>query len=331
MTEPADSLSVVTPPPRPLLRAPAMLARLGELSRPGLREERFFLVLAIFIGILSGLSVVCFRVAIEWTHFHLLGSGVPPTGLRLIVAPVVTGLVIAALTVFLFPAVRGSGVNQTKAALYIYNGYISFKTVIGKFLTCSLAIGGGHPLGPEDPSLQIGAGLASALGRRLRLSREKMRLIAPVGAAAGLAAAFNTPLSAVLFVIEEVIGRWSAGVLGAVVLAAVSSVVVQRWFLGFAPLFRVPVFELTHPGELIAYAVLGVVGGFASIIFAKLVGNLRPRLRALPRWTRLIQPAVAGLIIGTVGCLGVPQIMGAGYEYVDNAMHDQYTWKRLAL
>jgi CIC family chloride channel protein len=270
-------------------------------------------------------------VAIEWTRFRLMGSAVPPTGYRVILAPTITGLVIAVLAILLFPGVRGSGVNQTKAALYIYNGYISFRTVIGKFITCTLAIGGGHPLGPEDPSLQIGAGIASALGRRLRLSREKVRLIAPVGAAAGLAAAFNTPLSAVLFVIEEVIGRWSAGVLGAVVLAAVSSVVVERWFLGFAPLFRVPVFELTHPQELIAYAILGVAGGFASVIFAKLVEFLRPRLKAMPRWTKLFQPAIAGLIVGIIGYLGAPQIMGAGYEYVDSAMHDQFTWKLLAL
>lgn len=118
--------------------------------------------------------------------------------------------------------------------------------MVGKFITSALAIGSGQSLGPEDPSLQIGAGLASLVGRRLKLSRENLRLIAPVGAAAGLAAAFNTPIAAVLFVIEEVIGRWSAGVLGAVVLA-VSSVVVERWFLGAEPLFRAPGYRLEAP------------------------------------------------------------------------------------
>src|SRR5208282_1734630 len=150
------------------------------------------------------------------------------------------GLVVAYLVRRFFLRVRGSGVNQTKAAVYIFDGYIPFNTVIGKFLTCALAIGAGHSLGPEDPSLQIGAGVASALGRRLQLSREKVRLIAPVGAAAGLAAAFNSPIAAVLFVIEEVIGKWTAGVLGAIVLAAVSSVTVIRVFLGSEPLFRIP-------------------------------------------------------------------------------------------
>src|SRR5581483_9748404 len=102
-------------------------------------------------------------------------------------------------------------------------------------------------------------------GRRLRLSRDHMRLIAPVSAAAGLAAAFNAPISAVLFVIEEVIGRWTAGILGSVVLSAVSSVVVMRWFLGSEPLFRIPLVEMTQPSELLAYSVLGIVGGLASI------------------------------------------------------------------
>ncbi len=194
-----------------------------------------------------------------------------------------------------------------------------------------MAIGSGQSLGPEDPSLQIGASLASALGRRLELSRERLRLLAPVGAAAGLAAAFNAPISAVLFVIEEVIGRWSAGILGSVVLSAVSSVVVVRWFLGSEPLFRIPAVGLVRPTELLAYAVLGIAGGLAAVVFAKAIGYFRPRLRAWPRWTQYLQPAAAGLIIGVIGFLGAPQVMGAGYEYMDQAMHDQFTWKMLAI
>lgn len=244
--------------------------------------------------------------------------------------PVLGGLVVAVLVMRLFPGVRGSGVNQTKAAVYISDGDIPFSTVVGKFITCAIAIGSGHSLGPEDPSLQIGAGVASALGRRLRLSREKLRLIAPVGAAAGLAAAFNAPISAVLFVIEEVIGRWSAGVLGAIVLSAISSVVVVRGFLGAEPLFRIPVFRLVHAWELIAYAVLGVVGGIASLVFVKIIDGVRPRLQQLPRWTFYAQPAAAGLLIGVIG-LRLPQVMGAGYEVIDQAMHDRYVWQMLAV
>ncbi|HEY6372912.1 MAG TPA: chloride channel protein [Candidatus Sulfotelmatobacter sp.] len=295
------------------------------------REDRFFLVLSVFIGVFSGLAVVCFRFAIGWCRLYLLGSGAALSPSRLLLAPTLAGLVIAVLVIHIFPQTRGSGVNQTKAALYIYNGYIPIRTAIGKFITAALAIGSGHSLGPEDPSLQIGACLASVLGRQMRLSRDRMRLIAPVGAAAGLAAAFNAPISAVLFVIEEVIGGWTAGILGSVVLSAVSSVVVMRWFLGSESLFRIPAVQLERPSELIAYSILGVVGGLASVLFSTGITTLRPRCKALPRWTQYFQPALAGLLTGIMAILGAPQIMGAGYEAMDEAMHGRFTWQFLAI
>ena len=95
-----------------------------------------------------------------------------------------------------------------------------------------------------------------------------------------------------LFVIEEVIGRWTAGILGAVVLSAISSTVVERWFLGQEPLFRVPEYHLEHPGELIAYAALGVLGGIASVVFVKFIALLRPMAAA---------PAIVDAIPATGG------------------------------
>src|ERR1700751_1495510 len=92
------------------------------------REERFFIVLSVFIGVFSGLAVVCFRFAIDWCRLYLLGTGVVLTPARLLLAPPLAGLVIAVLVLHFFPASRGSGVNQTKAALYIFNGQIPFRT-----------------------------------------------------------------------------------------------------------------------------------------------------------------------------------------------------------
>jgi CIC family chloride channel protein len=293
------------------------------------RDERLFLVLSIFIGVISGLLVVAFRIAIEWVRLLTLGSSPHAGQYRLLIVPAVAGLVVAALVIWFFPAARGSGVNQTKAALYVYDGYISFRTVIGKFITAALAIGAGHSLGPEDPSLQIGAGVASIVARNLNLSRRRLRMFAPIGAAAGLAAAFNAPISAILFVIEEVIGSWSAAVLGSLVLSAISSVVIARWFWGPEPIFRIPSITLRDPRELMAYAVLGVFGGLLAPLFSLMLGYLRPRLRALPRWTLFLQPAIAGLLVGAIGFFGFPQVMGTGYDVIDQALHGQFVWQLL--
>ena len=293
-----------------------------------LREDQLFLFLAVLIGIFSGLAVVCFRMAIEWVHLVSLGSSMFPPVPRVLIVPTAGGLVVALLVIYVFPGARGSGVNQTKAAVYVSNGYIPFNAVVGKFLICALGIGTGQSLGPEDPSLQIGAGIASLMGRRLNLSQEKVRLIAPVGAAAGLAAAFNAPISSVIFVIEEVIGTWSAGVLGAIVLAAVSAVVTMRSFMGPESLFRVPPFRIASAGELLAYVVLGIIGGGASLLFLKWLAYARPRIQKWPSWTQYFQPAAAGLMIGFIG-IRLPQVMGAGYSAIDQALHGQFSWKLL--
>lgn len=295
------------------------------------REERLLLLLSIFVGVISGLLVVSFRMAIEWLTVLLQGSLPAPHQARLLIVPALAGVVIAVLVRFVFPAARGSGVNQTKAALYIHNGYISSRTVLGKFLLSAFAIGSGFSLGPEDPSLQIGAGVASLISRRFGLSRARLRLFAPIGAAAGLAAAFNAPISAILFVLEEVIGNWSAAVLGSVVLSAVSAVVVARWFWGAEPMFRIPAVNLIDPRELMAYAVLGIIGGLASLAFTKALGWLRPLLRRQPANWQLLHPPAAGFLVGCIGYFGLPQIMGAGYETIDQAMHGQFALKLLLL
>jgi CIC family chloride channel protein len=301
----------------------------APLPNPASRERRLFLILPIFIGILSGLLVVCFRISIEWLHLALMGREQAAHDWRLLVVPTAIGAVIAVLVEFVFPAARGSGLNQTKAAMYIHDGYISLRTMFGKLISTALALGAGFSQGPEDPSLQIGAAISSTVSRKFGLSAGNLRLFAPVGAAAGLAAAFNAPITALLFVIEEVVGNWNASVLGSVVLAAISGDAVSRWYFGDAPMFRAPLLEMRDPRELITYAILGVAGGGAALLFAWLLRQLRPRLRALPGWTRLVQPPLAGFLIGLIGFMGFPQVMGVGYETMNQAMGGGLGWKLL--
>jgi CIC family chloride channel protein len=318
---------------RPKVKSLKHLAQsLRELGRRGpvMGDTQRFLMLSIIIGIFAGLVVVCFHISIEffnWRTVHGLGH---QAWWAVALWPAVGGLASFALAYFLFPTARGSGVNYTKAALYVSDGYMPFSGVTGKFLCSTISIGTGNPMGPEDPALQMGAGIASLLGRLFRLTREHMRLIAPVGAAAGIGAAFNTPITAVLFVMEEVVAAWNAGVLGSIVLAAVSAVVVSRWFLGDEPLYSVPEFFLTDYRELIVYALVGVLSGYLSAGFTLFVAHVRERAKALPRKTVFAMPFLAGLAVGAVGTQ-IPEVFGAGYGAIDSALHDRYIWHFLLL
>jgi CIC family chloride channel protein len=227
-----------------------------------LRENQLFFALTIVVGVLAGLSAVLFTLAIEGTSRFLFGFDPSPG--RLFLVPTAASLLAGVLLATVFPDVRGSGVPQTKAAFHLHGGVIPLRVPLGKFLMGTLCVGSGHSMGREGPSVQIGAGLASAIGQWIGLPPHRIRELVPVGAAGALAAAFNTPVSAVIFALEELIGDLNAPLLGSTVVASVASVIVERSLLGNEPLFRVPTYHLVHPAELGAYAALGVAGGLLS-------------------------------------------------------------------
>jgi CIC family chloride channel protein len=249
---------------------------------------------------------------------------------RRVLTPVVGSLGVGYLLFRYFPYARGSGVPQTKAALFAREGVITLRTVLGKFFCTSATLASGIPLGREGPAVQVGAGIASVLGRRLGLRPEKVKALLPVGAAAAIAAAFNTPLAAVLFALEEVVSDLHAPVLGSVVLASGTSWVVLRLLLGNNPLFKVPQYRLVHPLELGIYAVLGVVGGLVSVVFTKLLLGMRERFLRFPKKTVWFQPGVGGLMVGLMGWF-VPQVLGVGYGYVGDALNGRMALKLMAL
>jgi CIC family chloride channel protein len=292
------------------------------------REDQVFLVLTLLIGALVGMVVVAFILLTENFGSRLYPAGSPAWHRVLI--PIVGSLLMGYLLFRFFPNARGSGVPQTKAALYAREGRISLRTVFGKFFCTSATLASGIPLGREGPSVQVGAGIASLLGRQLGLSTEKVKALIPVGAAAAIAAAFNTPLAAVLFALEEVVGDLHAPVLGSVVLASATSWAVLRLLLGNHPLFAVPQYQLVNPAEFALYAILGVAGGLVSAAFSGLLLKLRERFLAAPRKTLPFQPVVGGLLVGLMGWF-VPQTLGVGYAHVGSALNENLAWKLMAL
>lgn len=293
-----------------------------------LREHQLFLVLTIVIGVIAGLAAVLFTVAIDQVSHRLFGLA--PSRLRLFVVPPLVSIATGILLARVFPDVRGSGVPQTEAAYHLASGFIPTRVPFGKFLTGVLCIGSGHSMGREGPSVQIGAGIASLAGRWMQLPPNRIRDLVPVGAAGALAAAFNTPVAAVLFALEEIIGDMNASLIGSTVVASVAAVIVERSILGNEPLFHVPTYRLVHPAELLAYAVLGVAGGVVSLAFCKGLLGLRTAFLRLPTSTRILQPAIGGLIIGGV-LLYSPAIMGVGYEYVDQALNGGLLLRTMAI
>jgi len=282
------------------------------------REEQVFLLVTLLIGALVGVTVVAFIVLTERFGARI-DATVAPAWRRLVV-PIVGSLSMGFLLYRYFPDARGSGVPQTKAALFARGGQISLRTVFGKFFCTSATLASGIPLGREGPSVQVGAGIASLLGRKLGLSPEKVKSLIPVGAAAAVAAAFNTPLAAVLFALEEVVGDLHAPVLGSVVLASATSWAMLRLLLGNDPLFKVPQYQLVSPAEFLIYALLGLLGGLLSVAFTKLLLALRARFLRLPKKTMWVQPAIGGVAVGIMGWF-VPQILGVGYSYVGQVLN----------
>jgi H+/Cl- antiporter ClcA len=262
-------------------------ANLSFMQRLRLRENHIFFALTIIIGILAGLAAVLFTLAIKGTTYLLFG--IAPSNLRYILVPTLMSLATGILLVKFFPEARGSGVPQIEAAYHLNQGEVPFRVAFGKFLTGVLCIGSGHSMGREGPSVQIGAGIASPIGKWFHLSPARVQSLVPVAAAAALSAAFNTPVAAVIFALEEIIGDMNATLLGSTVVASVAAVIVERSILGNNPIFHVPAYHLVNPAELIGYLVLGIAGGIVSLAFCK--GLLRSRKLFLRMPKLQIHPA----------------------------------------
>lgn len=292
------------------------------------REEQVFLLLTLVIGALTGLAVVAFILLTERLGMRLYPVG--SAAWRRMLIPVAGSLGMGYLLYRYFPDARGSGVPQTKAALYARGGVITLGTILGKFFCTATTLASGIPLGREGPSVQVGGGIASVLGRYLGLSTERVKALLPVGASAAIAAAFNTPLAAVVFALEEITGDLQAPILGSVVLASASSWVMLRVLLGNHPLFRVPQYQLAHPLEFGIYAILGIAGGLVSAAFTKLLLKTREWFLNLPTRTLWFQPVAGGVLVGLMA-LFAPQVLGVGYSYVGDALNGRMALGIMAL
>ncbi len=298
---------------------------LQTFGRFGLEPKRIFLFWSIAIGAVCGLVAVSFHLLIQKVTALLFGApdfvASNAGWLRFLWIPGAGALVAGIFLQYVVPEARGSGIPQTKTAYFARSGVIPFRVTIGKFFLSALSIGTGGSIGREGPTVQICAGVASAIGRVISLTRDQVKTLLPVGAAAGLAAAFNTPIAAVTFTLEELVGDLNARVLGSIVLASVSAAVVERAILGTEPVFNVPAYRLQHPVEFVFYGILGVVAGLVSVAFIRGLLRLRARCHVHKGAKAVMITGLGGLAIGLIATFR-PEIMGVGYTTVNQALNE---------
>ncbi len=312
------------------------LALLRRVSRyvPSERERVYGVMLVA--GALCGLAAVAFHLAIRQAEKLLVDRALAVSSPGWIVLGVATpalgGLVSGALLAYVVPDARGSGIPQVKTAYALHDGRLPLRQSIGKFVVSVLQIGSGASLGREGPTVQICTGIASTVGRLAALSRENMRRLVPVGAAAGIAAAFNAPLAAVTFTMEEIVGDLDQTILAGVVVAAAVAAAIERSILGANPVFDVPTgYGLHHADELIFFVVLGVAAAVVSITFTDSLLALRTRtaaLRRVPLWTR---PAIGGVVTGVMAVTALHAfdtngMNGGGYDVLDRLLSGGFAW-----
>ncbi|HEX6717830.1 MAG TPA: chloride channel protein [Pyrinomonadaceae bacterium] len=291
--------------------------------------HRVFAV-SLIAGALCGLAAVTFHLALISADVHLIQRAMHAPGrswiLWTILVPTIGGLISGAILQYVVPGARGSGIPQVKVAYAVRGGRVPFIEAAGKFLIAVLQIGSGSSLGREGPTVQICAGVASTLGRAAALSRENLRRLLPVGAAAGIAAAFNAPIAAVTFTIEEVVGDLDQAVLAWIVVAAAIAAAVERSILGEHPVFTITQhYGLAHASSLLSYAALGLAAAIASLAFTESLLHLRKqfqRLILVPAWAR---PGIGGLVTGLLAVLALAWlkadgVTGGGYATLSEAL-----------
>src|ERR671929_61386 len=246
------------------------------LNRIPVTENQKIYLLTMIIGCVCGLAAVCFHLLLDFLQTHIIyrAATIPRWWIPLLLfIPAIGGLISGAGLYFYAPRARGSGIPQVKTAYYLEGGRIPVRVIWSKMFLSAFNIGTGASLGREGPTVQICAAIASVLGRVFAISRKRLQSLIPVGAAAGLAAAFNTPIAAVTFTLEEILGQAASRPLGSIVIAAVIAAVIERSILGEHALFNVPAYRLNSAVELIFYALVGLLSGLAAAVVSYSSGS----------------------------------------------------------
>lgn len=276
---------------------------------------------AVMVGLISGLLVVFFKVSIN-KLFEFIQNFISQFDLshKLLIFPLITTLggLISGVLVFKFaPETKGSGIPFVKMVMARMGNITRVRTIVVKFLAGVAGIGTGLSLGREGPSVQLGAGAGALVGKIFKMKGTDQGKLIAAGAGSAIGATFNAPIAGTIFVLEELVNKFSASLLFPVLVATVTASSVARHFLGNNPSFTIPYIthDLSFEGISVCI-ILGIVAGFLGVAFAKVIytnNEFFEKMDKIPNW---LKPAIAGFGIGVIGIF-IPYVLGSGNLSVD--------------
>ncbi|OGV61779.1 MAG: hypothetical protein A2283_23930 [Lentisphaerae bacterium RIFOXYA12_FULL_48_11] len=297
-------------------------------------------VVTSIYAVAGGLAAVAFMIFMNrlfsslWGRMVQLSPGGFIIGSFVVVAgsSIIVGLLLSSFS----PEAAGSGIPQLKAAYWKDLGLLHLRPVLIKFIAGVISIGGGASLGREGPSVYVAGGTASCLARYLGTPKQRLRHATAVGSAAGLAAAFNTPLASITFVLEELIGDLNSRLLGSVVLASVAGAFVVHAILGSQPAFLMPAVGVKSWHVYIAVPIVAFMASIAGVFFQNASLSLRYRVKHKSRFPGWFQPVTGGLLAWGLGvavffATGRIGVFGLGYGDLSDALTEGIGWRVAAL
>lgn len=310
---------------RKVLNLGVRLPRWLDTRRPP--EYLVFGGAAVVVGLMAGAGVWLFKRLIDVVRvvaFERLGGMLSTTAgaWTILLIPALGGLLVGLLMRRFVRRERYHGVAGVIAAVALSGGRLRYAQVPAKALAAAVSIGAGASVGPEDPSIQIGANSGSFVGQALGLSDTRVRALVAAGAAGGIAAAFNAPIAGVFFALEVILGEINSSAFGITVLAAVTAAAFTQAVSGAQPAFSVPPYPFQSALTLPLYFLLGLVAGPVAALYVWLLYAFQDLFASLTRVPRWLKPAIAGLAVGVVGVF-LPGIFGVGYDVIGALLNAQ--------
>jgi CIC family chloride channel protein len=248
-------------------------------------------------------------------------------GWVVILIPVIGGLIVGVMAKYGSPKIKGHGIPEAMEAVLVNSSRIEPRVAILKPLSAAIAIGTGGPFGAEGPIIQTGGALGSLVGQVVHTTVAERKVLLSCGAAAGMAATFNTPIAGVILAIELLLFEFKARSFIPLVIASTLATAVHMRLLGAGPMFAVTAVDFGIPQALPFYLVLGVICGLAAYGFTKALYWMDDQFEKLPL-DPLWWPAIGAIGLGVIGYL-VPRVLGVGYDTIGDILNSNLAWKLL--